>query len=254
MTSKFAIKSILAVSSVFMLGVISTTANAVLYPQSTSQTTCTLAMRAAKLCSIEVEGILKGLGNVTNTPTLYSATILIKKGQVVFQNPAGKSSQANGVPFANVLVTLQGTDLIEAAQITKNGRAISAIQFHDDDLVGAIIAALEAQCSAGVTAACDTLEDIGSESGQHPNWIKWAVLTELDVLGQQWVDESQSCDLSGGNVANCTLEDALGQKCVAPNAVQANPQNFVGQQFDYQCTEACHNKTGTICPTSFPLP
>lgn len=211
-------------------------------------------MRAAKLCSIEVEGVLKGLGNVTNNPTLYRATILIKAGQVVFQNPAGKSSQANGVPFADVLVTLQGTDLIEAAQITKNGKAISAIQFHDDDLVLAILTALEAACAQGDPAACASLEQIGSQSDQHSNWIKWAVLTELDVLGQQWVDESQSCDLSGGNVANCTLEDALGQKCVAPNAVQANPKNFIGQQFDYQCTEACHNKTGTICPTSFPLP
>ena len=253
MTSKFAIKSILAVSSVLTLSVISTPVWAPLSPQSTSQTSCTLANRLKGLCSIETLGVLKGLGNVTNSPTIYRVSVLVKQGTVAFQNPTGKSGGVTGVPFGNVSVAVSLDDFIDANQVTKNGRALGVITFHDDELVNAILAGLEDACSKGVPLTCDQLKEIHAQLNGHPNWIKWAVITELHVLGEQWVDESQSCDLSGGNVTNCTLEDALGQKCNAPQAVKDNPLNFIGQQFDYQCQEACNNPT-TPCPPSFPLP
>lgn len=242
MTSKFAIKSILAGSSVLMLSVISTPVWAPLYPQSTSQTTCTLAMRAAKLCSVKTEGLLRGLGNVQNDETFYRVFLNIKAGHVVFQNPAGKSSQAQGVAFANVGVVLTGTEQIAANQIDQNGRALGDVTFHDDALVNAILLALESACTNGDQGACDSLKQIGSLSNQKPNWIKWAVLTQLEVLGQQLVEG--------------IVEDALGQACLAPGTVQKDPKSFVGKEFAYDCTQKCRDKTADpSCPNppSFPL-
>ena len=127
MTSKFAIKSILALSLGFMLSVISTIASAVLSPQSTTSTTCTLLMRAQGKCSIEVEGVLKGLGNTTLTPTAYRVRLLIQEGFIVMQNPAGNTSTAQGVPFENISVQLDASGLISAAQIDRKGRTLEDV-------------------------------------------------------------------------------------------------------------------------------
>jgi hypothetical protein len=231
MTTKFSIKSILAVSLVLIM---SSTASAYVYKMINGQiVNCTLS----PLCSIQVEGLLKGLGNVTNNTTFFTVSILIQEGTMVFLNPAGNSKQANGVPFGDVFVELTETDLINAGQVTKNGSALSEIIFHDADMIDAIVAALQAQCLADPNSeSCDTLNQINT---QNQNWLRLIVVTRLQVLGQQFT--------------NNNLEDALGQQCEAPNQVQANPKNFVGVEFTYGCTEECHNKTGPQCPLLLPL-
>lgn len=262
MVSKFIMRSILAVSLVLFMG---TTAGAKISGTSTTQTSCTPELHLAGFCSIQVEGILNGLKNVTLNPTAFTATILIQDGTIVFLNPAGNSRQANGVPFVNVSVTLEDVDLIDANQISRNGRALSDIVFHDAELIAAIEAALTAQCTADppVQSACDTLAQIQAQSDQHPNWFQTVVVTKLQVLGEQFTDPdttTSTCDLNSDplfiNEAACTLTDALGTKCDAPAAVIANPQKFAWQAFTYACTEACHNVTGfnAPCPTELPLP
>jgi hypothetical protein len=163
------------------------------------------------------------------------------------------------VPFANILVELGDSGLISEAQIDARGRTLESIVFHEDDLVEAIKAGLLADCIANPPtptsqANCNNLDQINS---QNPNWIPWAVITRLQVLGQQ-VRQSTSptCNITGGVFTGCDVVDALGQNpCVAPNAVVTNPQKFIGKEFNYQCTEVCHdNGNGPDCPTALPLP
>jgi len=268
MVSKFLMRSILAVSLVFFMG---TTAWAVISNTSTTQTSCTAKNRLLKLCSIEVEGLLKQLGNVTKNPTAFAASILILEGFIVSLNPAGNTGQAEGTPFVNIRVQLDGEVPVNANQVSKNGRALSDIVFHDDELIAAIIAAIEAQCSggAGDPEQCDTLLQIQKQLEQHPNWIQTVVVTKLEVLGEQWTDPdttTPTCNLQDRNPdpniveviideTFCQRVDALGTKCDAPPAVVLNPQNYAWEAFTYACTESCHDATGTSCsPYALPLP
>jgi hypothetical protein len=253
-------KGILAIGFAFVMSLMSSTASAWVSSTSSSQLACKLP------CSIEVDGILKGLGNVTNNPTAYAASILIEDGSIVFQNPAGNSSQANGVPFVNVTVNLTGSNLINAGQVSKNGTALSAIVFHDPELIQAIILELGAECDPNNPTsptidpnnpACVTWQQIESQASQHPNWLQRVVVTQMQVLGQQFVSGTPTnCDVQT-SLAGCTPTDALGSECAAPNSVIANPQKNVSQGFNYACTVVCHDKTGSgypMCPTSLPLP
>jgi len=261
MVSKFVMKSILAVSLVFFMG---QTAWAVISNTSTTQTSCTAKLRLAGLCSINVEGLLKGLGNVTNNPTAFSATLLIQEGRIFCKNPAGNSIESNGVPFTDVEVTLEGSTGINAADVSKNGRSLSDITFHDPDLIAAVEAGLNAQCNGGLgdPVACTQLEQLPC---QHSNWIQTIVVTKLQVLGEQWTDPdttTPACNLNDRNpdplieeiiidTDQCTLADALGTKCDAPPAVVADPKSFIWKAFTYACTESCHDSTGTC---TLPLP
>jgi len=260
MVSKIIMRSILAVSLVFFMG---TTVRATISGTSTTQTSCTSKNHLLGLCSINVEGILKGLGNVTKDPTAFTVAVLIEGGSVFCKNPAGNSIEGNGVPFTELQVELSASDLIDANQISRNGKALSDIPFHDDVLIQAIEAALTAQCDADPQSdACTQLEQLPC---QHSNWVQTVVLTKLQVLGQQFTDDSKTepntCDIDAalisGDFSNCLPRaDALGTKCDAPAAVLADPKSFVWKAFTYACTESCHNKTGTICPDDLspPLP
>jgi hypothetical protein len=177
---------------------------------------------------------LKGLGNVTKDPTFFRVSILIQAGTLVFLNPAGNSSEANGVPFGNVLVALTAVDPISAPEVTKNGSTLSEVPFHDAEMIDAVVAALQAQCDAGDPTSCDNLKEIN----QKPNWFRLIVVTQLQVLGEQFTNNDRV--------------DALGSQCVAPFPAE-DALNFVGVNFDYGCTEECHNKDGDICPLSLPL-
>ena len=259
MITRSSIKNVLPASLFLVMSFLSSTAGAIVYPVTTTSTSCTLALRAAGKCSLAVEGILRGLGNTSNNPTAFSATILIRGGFIVFTNPAGKSGTAQGTPFANLEVALQASDLIDANQIDRNGRAISTLEYHEDALIDAIRAGLAAGCTAGNELNCQQQAAIEAQIAQHPNWIRWAVVTKLEVLGQQFVQSLPNCDinaaLASGDFSGCIPpEDALGNKCDAPQTVLNNPIQFAGKAFNYNCVEACHNKTGPTCPTSLPLP
>jgi hypothetical protein len=256
MVSKFIVRSILTVTLVFFMG---TTARATISGTSTTQTKCTTQLHLAGLCSIQVEGLLKGLGNVTKNPTAFTATVLIQAGSIFCKNPASKSLEGNGVPFSELSIELEGADLIDANQVSKNGKALSDIGFHDGELIAAIEDALTTACSEGDQGACDTLAQLPC---QHSNWIQTVVVTKLQVLGEQFTDPdttTPTCDLNSDPLIidpdSCTLVDALGTKCDAPPAVVADPKAYVWQAFTYACTESCHNlPTGPICPVALPLP
>src|SRR5262245_6506093 len=110
--TKFLIKSIPAVSLVLIM---SSTAGAWTYGTSASQLFC----QSLGTCSIKVDGILKGLGNVTNDPTNFTVRILVQAGAIVVANPGGNIGGI-GVPFGDVVVELTGTDLIGAKDVSKN--------------------------------------------------------------------------------------------------------------------------------------
>jgi hypothetical protein len=229
MRTKFLIKSILAVSLVLIM---SSTAGAYVYKIINGQrVNCTLS----PLCSIESEGLLKGLGNVTNNATFFKVTIRIEEGTMVFLNPAGKPGGI-GVPFGDVFVQLDETDQIGQNQVAKNGSALSELIFHDAEMIAAIVAALTDQCATGnFPEACVTLSQINS---QNQNWLRLIVVTKLQVLGEQ--------------ITNDLRVDALGSHCVAPFA-STEALNFVGVAFNYDCPVDCHDKTGPQCPGSLPL-
>lgn len=229
MTTKFLIKSILAISLILIM---SSTAGAWTSSTSSSQLFC----KSLGTCSIKVEGILKGLGNVTTDPTNFTVSILVQAGAIVIANPGGNTGGI-GVPFGDVLVQLTGTDLIGVKDVSKNGSALAEIIFHDADLIAAVVAALQAQCDAGITTSCDKLAQIN----QKPNWKRAIVVTEMQVLGVQ--------------VTNGISVDELGSQCEAPSQVIADPISFVGVAFNYGCTEECHDRTGDpACDGSLPLP
>jgi hypothetical protein len=261
MTTTFSSKSILAVSVLFIMTIMSSTADAWVKSTTSLQQACQLP------CSIEVDGALKGLGNVTNDPTAFAVSILIQEGTLVFTNPAGNSRQAQGVPFVNVSVSLEGLDLINPAQVSKNGSTLSTIIFHDPALIQVINDAIVAACDGGDPIACEEEAQIQNQISQHPNWLQRVVVTKMQVLGQQFVSGTPSgCTITSTTVngettvtidPSCTPTDALGSACDAPNAVTANPQKYVTQGFSYACTPVCHDKTGSglpICPASLPLP
>ena len=206
---------------------------------STTQTKCTTQLHLAGLCSIEVEGLLKGLGNVTKTPTAFGVTVVVQEGKVYCKNPAGNSLEGNGVPFRGA-IALDGGDTITAADVSKNGKTLKEIVFHDWQLIEAVIA-------GGVVTA----DEIACPN---PGWIQIILVKKLQVFGEQFTDPTPSdtttCDLDSDplNLFGCTLVDALGTQCSAP--VVADDKTLVWQPFSYGCTEICHDATGSTCPVN----
>lgn len=242
MDSRFIKTSLWIMGFVFF---IVTAAEAKISGTSTTQTSCTTQLHLAGLCSIEVEGLLNGLGNVTKTPTAFAVTVLIQEGIVYCKNPAGNSLAGNGVPFRGA-ITLEGGDTINAGDVSKNGKSLKDIPFHDAQLIQALID------SGAVTA-----EQIACPN---PSWIQIILIKKLQVLGEQFTDptptNSATCDLDNDPLIidnTCTLVDALGTQCSAP--VVADDTTLVWQQFNYGCTKLCHNSdnNSTDCPASLPI-
>jgi hypothetical protein len=243
MASRFITRSILVIGLVFLMG---TTAGARIGGQSTSQTGCTQELHDAGFCSIEVEGLLTGLGNVTNVPTAYAVTVRIQEGKVYCKNPAGGNLEGNGVPFRGA-ITLEGGDTINAGDVTKNGKSLKEIVFHDAQMIQAVVD------SGAVTA-----EEI---SCPNPGWTQIILVKQLQVLGEQFTDptEPTTCDLNSDPLiidTTCTLVDALGTQCTAPAAPGGDDKNLVWQQFTYACTKLCHNSNNQFpdCPAAPPIP
>lgn len=245
MASRFITRSILVIGLVFLMG---TTAGAKIGGTSTSQTGCTQALHDAGFCSIEVEGLLTGLGNVIKTPTAFAVTVLIQEGKIYCKNPAGNSLEGNGVPFSGATVVVEGAETINAADVSKNGRSLSEIVFHDAELIQALI-------DSG---------QVNAEEIQCPNanWIQIILVKKLQVLGEQFTDpastEPNTCELNSDPLIitdQCTFVDALGTQCSAP--VVADDKTLVWQQFTYSCTPTlCHNSNNTFpdCPAAPPIP
>jgi hypothetical protein len=258
MTVSFSIKSILAVSLVLIMSFMSSIAGAWVSGTSSSNLSCTPTQILLGQCSIKSSGALKGLGNTTNDQTAYSVDLLIEAGSIEGVNPAFNADPANGTPFGSLAINVSASSLVDAEQISRNGRATKDIIFHDDELIAAVLAALDSSCSAGDLDACAILEEINSQIAQHPNWHFGIVVTQMQVLGKQWTDEVGGCDLLGefsDDHTGCTLTDALGSTCTAPQDVQDDPGSYLWVEFDYDCTEVCHNtdKKSTSCPADLPL-
>jgi hypothetical protein len=272
MTTTFSSKSILAVSLVFIMSIMSSTAGAWVSDTSTSQTGCTKKEILSGQCSIFAEGLLKGLGNTTNDPTAFSVTIRIEAATFVLRNPASNNKQAQGTPFQDLAIILQGADFLDESQIRRNGRATAGVIFHDDVLVPPVLAAIIARCNPDDPSpesqdACE----VKAQIEQHPNWLQTVVVTMLQVLGIQYVDDDPTtvdCVITttagpDGELGteddittiegDCRVEDALGQMCDAPADVLADPTDFAWEAFDYDCTQVCHDREGNICPDELPI-
>src|SRR5262245_25306456 len=185
--TKFLIKSILAVSLVLIM---SSPAAAYVGVVGGRFVWCPAP------CSIEVDGLLQGLGNVIKgpnfTPTAFTATAFNISGVGLCKNPAANSFEGNGVPFSSVPVAVTGANAISPTQITKNGKALADIVIHDQQITDAL-------ALAGFNFTC-----------QNSNWIKVVVVTQLEILGRQLSDPDPTipfCTLTGPDedlvIANC---------------------------------------------------
>jgi len=230
MITRFSIKSILAGSLVVFLSILSSTASAWVTGTSTSQLGCTALQVQLGQCSIKSSGLLKGLGNATGGNILYEVSLLVQEGYLVAVNPAFNADNAQGTPFQGLSVQLNASQLVNAEQISKNGRATSDIIFHDDELVAIIVNALDGLCTAGDQSACDVL----GQYELHPNWYHGVVVTKLQVMGIQKTDG--------------VISGALGSKCEAPAFVQSDPTAWVWQAFDYGCADVCNDDGGKKLP------
>lgn len=239
MSTKFAIRNILVASSVFALSVMSPTASALV--SSTTVSGCSLYKKSLGQCSVFVDGILKGLGSVTKTPTAFTATMARISGTIFCLNPAGNSAEANGVPFSEIPVAIAGADAIEQVQVQKNGKALSEIVFHDPAIIAAIKTAVQ-------------VPDCQS------NWIQAIVVTKMEVMGQQWQDPSPSdasqCLLTGENLEidnTCVLVDTLRTSCQIQDPYFQNPVSALGVgSYNYVCAEVCHSTDPAQCDLNTP--
>jgi len=200
-------------------------------------------LKCQQKCSVEVDSILKGLKNVTNVEVGYEVVLILQEATVFCRNPANGSSEAKGVPFFPP-VLVESVDTTQDFQILKNGRALSSIIFHDEDIIAVIIQALIDQ-GTDITSLCK------------PKWILLndAILVKkMQVWGTLFTDRdgdllldpntSIDCNVDNPRVTECKLEDALVRQCSAP----ANALNLF--EFGYQCNTLCHDEDPAFpdCP------
>lgn len=257
MTTTFSIKSVLAVSLVFILSAISSTAGALV--SSTTVSGCSLYKKALGQCTVFTDTILKGLGNVTRNPTAFTATMSKISGSIFCKNPAGNTVEDNnGTPFTEVAVVLAGADTINPAQVTKNGKALSEIDFHDQEIIAAI----------------KSVPGISVPDCQNSNWIQVIVVTKMQIMGQQWEDPSPgdnaSCFLTPGpgenfDFADCNNTDTLRVSCRIQDPYFSNPASAIGVKlYNYgadvegpgagtgSCTVICHSTNPAECNLTSP--
>jgi hypothetical protein len=219
-----------------------------------------------KRCSIDAEGILKGLGNVSKGPNataaLYDVILFIQDAFVSCVNKAGNTATASGQPFIGTdTADLEKADTITNAKIDKNGTAVSKIVFTDEEILAALFAA-GAFAGTGITSPADLCPNA--------NWQPRVLVEKLQALGRVFFDDdpATSCNLVPSqqeplNLDECTLGDAQAVQCFAPTGATAStPFTYVGGSPDGSppCDTLCHDKTGSICPdpndepSPYPLP
>jgi hypothetical protein len=173
-------------------------------------------------CSVNVESLLGGLGNVSQGPNadvvLYRVTMFMQDVHVSCVNKAGNAEPANGQPFINLAVDVSEEDLIDAAQVTKNGRALSDILFEDHEIIATLIAA--DAFDESITSAADLCQK---------NWTPRVLIRKMQVFGQVF--------------NNSELADAMAVQCFAPAGAVANEFfTYVGSDFAPPCDLLCSNK------------
>jgi hypothetical protein len=183
---------------------------------------CNSSLTKCYKCSVNVEALLGGLGNVSQGPNQdfvqYRVTMFMQDVHISCVNKAGNAEPANGQPFINVAVDVSKEDLIDAAQVKKNGRALSDILFEDDEIITTLIAAEVFDDS--ITSAADLCKR---------NWTPRVLIREMQVFGQVF--------------NNSELADAMAVQCLAPaNAVADELFTYVGSDLTPPCDILCSNK------------
>jgi hypothetical protein len=166
-------------------------------------------------------------------------------GQIFCKNPAGNSSTANGTPFIHELVELTEGDTINPAQVSRNGKALSEIDFHDPQIIQAFVDA-----------------DFVIPDCPNPNWIKVIVVTEMEITGKQWEDPfpniDAQCFLTPGegeffNFSDCVVTDTLRTSCRIQDPYFENPASAIGvKSYNYACSEICHSSDPLQCDVNVP--
>ena len=250
MTSSFSIKSILAVSLLCSMSIMSSTASAVV--SSTTVSGCSLYQKATGQCTVYVDGLLKGLGNVNKNPTAFEATMWNISGLITCYNPAGNAYEGQGVPFADISVSLDSASTISPNTLTKNGKTLSEIAFHDPQIVNAINSAL----TEPVTC-------------QNSNWFPVVVVTSMQIMGKQVSDPDPSNTADGCNLpatgdlttTGCTVDDTLRVACRIQDPYFVDPASAFGvAYYDYvspttgtgNCDVICHSTDPTQCNSTYP--
>jgi hypothetical protein len=246
----FSIKSILAVSLALIMSIMISTAGAVV--SSTTVSGCSLYKKSLGQCTVFVDGLLKGLGNVSKNPTAFTATMFQISGRIFCKNPAGNSIEGQGVPFQDFEVSpIEDGQAINPATLTKNGKTLSEIAFHDPRIIQAL-------ADAGFTVSC-----------QHSNWIQVIVVTKMQVMGQQISDPNPSttsddCNLPATGpltIGGCDIDDTLRVSCRIQDPYFNDPASAIGvKNYDYgnadtgtgNCTEICHSTDPTQCSLTAP--
>jgi hypothetical protein len=233
-------------------------------------------------CSVNVEGLLGGLGNVSKgpnaNPVAYRVTMFIQDAEVSCINPGGNAERANGQPFFTTAVPLSATDVINSPkQVTKNGRALADVLFEDSDIINGLIAG-GAFDGTNITSLADVCPNAG--------WTARVLVKQMQVLGQVF-DNSENSPTCGQLVQvgdesvprlfhdprtsyavvndGCNLTDALTVQCYAPTgAIVDTNFTYVGGSFDGAppCETTCSNRLAEqnssvlACddPTATPLP
>jgi len=242
MVAKFSIKSILAITAVFVISIWSSTAGAYNI-QSTSTSNCTWNPLTQKIeCSIVGSAVSSGLRNVVKTPVAYKVTLGLISGAIFCTNPADNAQHAQGQPFYDVVVpAIEGAQPISPSAITKNGKSLSEVAFEDPELIAAL-------ADAGFAVTC-----------QNSNWIQRIVITQLRAFSQLVTEDSAAagtCDLTSDtiNTTGCTPVDNLLNYCELPEPYFSDPQQAVGTVVPYSCTELCHDTDDTACYFTYPTP
>jgi hypothetical protein len=204
-------------------------------------------------CSVDVEGLLGGLGNVSKgpnaNPVAYRVTMFIQAAEVSCINPAGNAERATGQPFIGTPVPISDTDVINsAAQVTKNGRALADVLFEDADIINNLIKA-GAFVDSGITSIADLCPNT--------QWTARVLVKQMQVLGQAFDNSENSsfCDLNdprtsypipgGGFNPGCNLTDAMAVQCYAPTgAIVDTFFTYVGDSADGAppCNTICSNR------------
>ena len=243
MTTNFSIKSIWAVCAVLIMSIWSSTAGA--YDvKSTTASNCGWdysTTPATFHCSIGTSSTLSGLRNTEANPVAFTVTLRLEAGTVFCTNPADNSIHGQGLPFHDVLITIESGEPISPTLISRNGRFLADIIFSDPELAAALAAAgLEgAEC-------------------QNSNWIARPIITQMRIFGQIWKDSAglepnvTACNVETDppviDGATCAEQDGLLNYC---ELNVADPADAIGVYQEYTCTELC---SGTGCNINMVIP
>jgi hypothetical protein len=204
---------------------------------------------AVKRCSIDVQSLLSALGNVSKGPNAtaaaYDVSLFIQDAFVSCINKAGNSGSANGQPFIGTPASVDKTDLITNARITKNGHALSDLLFTDEDILNALFLAGAFQ-GTGITSIADLCPNA--------NWSARVLVEKLQAFGRLFFDDdpATACNLDPPvNFNGCRLGDALSVQCFAPaGSTSTAPFTYVGANGSQPCDTLCHNDEGITCPVT----